>query len=90
MMTSKDFAIIASIIRNTYQMGRDKRDWLLHLDRMTDAFADALHRENPRFDRQMFLIAATPNWHRMKRGLPEDPPRPLKKAVKGRRNPSRF
>jgi len=49
-MTRKDFELIARVVR--YFRSRN-----LVVPGLAEAFADALHPTNPRFDRQRFLEA---------------------------------
>ena len=51
-MTRKDYVLIAEVLRN--QAFISKVDFEL----LVEDFADALAKENPRFDRERFLVAS--------------------------------
>lgn len=75
-MSKKDYEVIASILRANYN--GPKGDVGVHrtMDRLVDSMMDAFKRDNVRFQKDRFLDAATPNWHREARGLP-----PMKRTV---------
>jgi hypothetical protein len=52
-MTRKDYQLIASVLKNFTSDGGD----VIERDAMAYDLADALAADNPRFDRQRFLIA---------------------------------
>ena len=55
-MTKKDYIVIASAIYNLF-LGHT--DWNRRLEQVANGIADALERENTRFDREKFIKACT-------------------------------
>jgi len=56
-MTRKDYALLADAIRDVRVWDEDELEANVSA-RVTYALADVLKRDNPRFDRDQFLIAA--------------------------------
>lgn len=78
-MSKKDYEVIGAIVRTSYNAARaigNGLDATKVLDDMADSMADAFKRDNVRFQKDRFLEAATPDWHRAARGLP-----PMKRTV---------
>lgn len=76
-MSKKDYEVIAAILRTNYNVTRHEDgdildpDGVKMLDRIADSMADAFKRDNVRFQRDLFLDAVTPGWHRADRGMPK-------------------
>jgi hypothetical protein len=77
-MSKKDYEVIGAILRANYNQARDAMRLqseaqstaaLNMLDSIVDSMADAFKRDNVRFQKGLFLDAATPSWHREARGL---------------------
>lgn len=60
-MTAKDFQLIADVIRASAPLPYDTAELLSKTQRraLAGRFADRLAAENPRFDREQFIAAAT-------------------------------
>lgn len=74
-MSKKDYEVIAAIARSHYEYAAGvkpesaKAPMLKWMDSMVDSMADAFKRDNVRFQKDLFLDAATPGWHRADRGM---------------------
>ena len=75
-MSKKDYENIAARLRSLY--GHHPVPSLPHteqrvrvkvLDKVVDELADLMQEDNPRFMKHRFMLAATPSWHQVARGL---------------------
>lgn len=75
-MSKKDYEIIAATMKKQYGshpkpslLGNEQKVRIAVLDKVVDALADEMQKDNPRFMKHRFLLACTPSWHQVGRGL---------------------
>ena len=75
-MSKKDYENIAARLRSLYgshpkpTLGpSEQKTRIKTLDKVVDELADLMQEDNPRFMKHRFMLAATPSWHQVSRGL---------------------